>query len=92
MRRIVTIRGWQAAAKVGARTDGEGAAACAVVLGGPARLAARGGLKAPIARACPLDQARDAFREPERRHAHGKIVLLPRPGRARPGPLVTAEP
>lgn len=40
--RINTIRDWQAAAKVGARTYGEGSAACAVVVGELARLAARG--------------------------------------------------
>jgi NADPH:quinone reductase-like Zn-dependent oxidoreductase len=75
--RINTIRDWQAAAKVGARTYGEGSAACAVVLGEPARLAARGELEVPIARTYPLEQVRDAFRELERRHAHGKIVLRP---------------
>ncbi|MEU5880073.1 NADP-dependent oxidoreductase [Spirillospora sp. NPDC047279] len=75
--RICTIRDWQAAARVGARTDGEGAAACAVVLGELARLAARGELEVPIARTYPLEQVRDAFRELERRHTHGKIVLRP---------------
>lgn len=40
--RINTIRDWQAAARVGARTYGEGSAACAVVLGELARLAACG--------------------------------------------------
>ncbi|GAB2825166.1 NADP-dependent oxidoreductase [Actinoallomurus bryophytorum] len=75
--RIDTIRDWQAAAKVGARTDGEGAAACAVVLGELARLAARGDLEVPIARTYPLERVRDAFGELERGHTHGKIVLRP---------------
>jgi NADPH:quinone reductase-like Zn-dependent oxidoreductase len=75
--RIDTIRDWQAAAKVGARTDGEGAAACSVVLGELARLAARGELDVPIARTYPLERVRDAFRDLERRHTHGKIVLRP---------------
>jgi NADPH:quinone reductase-like Zn-dependent oxidoreductase len=75
--RIDTIRDWEAAAKFGARTDGEGAAACAVVLGELARLAARGELEVPIARTYPLERVRDAFRELERRHTHGKIVLRP---------------
>ncbi|MFB7510179.1 NADP-dependent oxidoreductase, partial [Streptomyces broussonetiae] len=70
--RINTIRGWRAAAKVGARTYGEGSAACAVVLGQLARLAARGELEVPIARTYPLDQVQDAFRELERQHTHGK--------------------
>ncbi|MEU5262476.1 NADP-dependent oxidoreductase [Amycolatopsis sp. NPDC021455] len=75
--RIDTIRDWAAAARVGARTDGEGAAACAVVVGELARLAARGQLEVPIARTYPLERVRDAFRELERRHTHGKIVLCP---------------
>ncbi|MGW7424657.1 NADP-dependent oxidoreductase [Streptomyces sp. NPDC054813] len=75
--RINTIRDWQAAAKVGARTYGEGSAASAVVVGELARLAARGELEVPIARVYPLAQVRDAFRDLEQRHTHGKIVLRP---------------
>ncbi|MFD0686193.1 NADP-dependent oxidoreductase [Actinomadura fibrosa] len=75
--RINTIRDWETAARVGARTDGEGAAASAVVLGELARLAARGDLDVPIARTYPLDRVRDAFRDLERGHTHGKIVLHP---------------
>ena len=75
--RINTIRDWQTAAKVGARTYGEGSAACAVVIGELARLAARGELEVPIARTYPLDQVQDAFRELEQGHTHGKIVLRP---------------
>ncbi|WP_406510928.1 NADP-dependent oxidoreductase [Streptomyces sp. NBC_00212] len=75
--RVNTIRDWQAAARVGARTYGEGSAACAVVLGELARLAARGELEVPIAHTYPLERVRDAFHELEQRHTHGKIVLLP---------------
>jgi NADPH:quinone reductase-like Zn-dependent oxidoreductase len=75
--RINTIHDWQAAAKVGARTYGEGSAACAVVLGELARLAGRGELEVPIARTYPLERVRDAFRELEQQHTHGKIVLRP---------------
>ncbi|MGW0965038.1 NADP-dependent oxidoreductase [Streptomyces sp. NPDC002516] len=75
--RINTIRGWEAAARVGAHTYGEGAAACAVVVGELARLAARGELVVPIARTYPLERVRDAFRELELRRTHGKIVLRP---------------
>ncbi|WP_326948319.1 NADP-dependent oxidoreductase [Amycolatopsis sp. NBC_01307] len=75
--RIDTIRDWPAAARVGARTAGEGAAACAVVVGELARLAARGELEVTIARTYPLERVRDAFRELERGHTHGKIVLRP---------------
>ena len=73
--RIDTIRDWTAAARVGARTDGEGSAACAVVVGELARLAARGQLEVPIARTYPLARVRSSCRELERRHTHGKIVL-----------------
>jgi NADPH:quinone reductase-like Zn-dependent oxidoreductase len=75
--RINTIKAWQAAARIGARTYGEGTAACAVVVGELARLAARGELEVPIAATYPLEQVQDAFRELERRHTHGKIVLRP---------------
>ncbi len=75
--RIDTIRDWAAAARVGARTLGEGAAACAVVVGELARLAARGELDVPIARTYPLEQVKDAFHELEQGHTHGKIVLRP---------------
>ena len=75
--RINTIRDWQAAARIGARTYGEGSAACAVVVGELARLAARGELEVPIARGYPLEEVRDAFRELEQGHTHGKIVLRP---------------
>src|SRR5262245_50789183 len=75
--RINTIRDWQAAAKLGARTYGEGSAACAVICGELARLAARGELEVPIARTYPLGQVQDAFRDLERGHTHGKIVLRP---------------
>lgn len=75
--RINTIRDWQAAARVGARTYGEGSAASAVVLGELARLAARGELEVPVARTYPLEQVREAFQDLEQGHTHGKIVLRP---------------
>jgi NADPH:quinone reductase-like Zn-dependent oxidoreductase len=75
--RINTIRDWEAAGRVGAKTYGEGSAACAVVVGVLARLAARGELEVPIAGTYPLGQVQDAFRDLERRHTHGKIVLRP---------------
>ncbi|MEV5953907.1 NADP-dependent oxidoreductase [Streptomyces sp. NPDC051987] len=75
--RINTIRDWSAAGKVGARTYGEGSAACAVVVGELARLAARGELDVPIAGTYPLERVQDAFRDLEGRHVQGKIVLRP---------------
>ena len=75
--RINTIRDWRTAAEVGARTYGEGSAACAVVVGELARLAARGELTVPVARVHPLAEVQDAYRDLERGHTHGKIVLRP---------------
>lgn len=75
--RINTIRDWQAAARIGARTYGEGSAASAVVLGELTRWAARGELQVPIAATYPLERVREAFQELEQRHTHGKIVLRP---------------
>ncbi|MFF2520273.1 zinc-binding dehydrogenase [Streptomyces sp. NPDC058086] len=48
------------------------------MLGEPARLAARGEVVVSIARTCPPERVPEAFRELERRHIHGKIVLGPR--------------
>lgn len=75
--RINTIRDWRTAAEVGARTYGEGSAACAVVVGELARLAARGELTVPVARVYPLEKVQDAYRDLERGHTHGKIALRP---------------
>ncbi|MEU6351808.1 NADP-dependent oxidoreductase [Streptomyces sp. NPDC047072] len=75
--RINTIRDWRTAAEVGARTYGEGAAACAVVLGELSRMAARGELEVPVARVYPLEEVQDAYRDLEQGHTHGKIVLRP---------------
>ncbi|WP_141205592.1 NADP-dependent oxidoreductase [Streptomyces griseorubiginosus] len=75
--RINTIRDWRTAAEVGARTYGEGSAACAVVVGELARLAARGELTVPVARVHPLAEVQEAYRDLEQGHTHGKIVLRP---------------
>ena len=40
-------------------------------------MVADGSLEIPVADTFPLVQVRDAYRELERRHTHGKIVLLP---------------
>jgi NADPH:quinone reductase-like Zn-dependent oxidoreductase len=75
--RIDTIIDWDAAQRHGVRTDGNMAAASADTLAELARLIAEGGLEIPIARVYPLAEVRDAFRELERRHTLGKIVLAP---------------
>ncbi|HEY5046310.1 MAG TPA: NADP-dependent oxidoreductase [Solirubrobacteraceae bacterium] len=75
--RIETIIDFQAAQKYGVKTEGSAAAANAQVLAELAGLVAEGELEVPIAHVYPLEQVQDAYRELERRHTHGKIVLTP---------------
>jgi NADPH:quinone reductase-like Zn-dependent oxidoreductase len=75
--RIDTVIDFAAAEEFGVRTDGNGAAASAPVLAELADLIDRGRLEVPIAHTYPLADVRDAYRELERRHTRGKIVLLP---------------
>jgi NADPH:quinone reductase-like Zn-dependent oxidoreductase len=75
--RIDTIADREAAARVGAKQDGNAVGARADVLAELAGLIERGELEIPIARTYPLAQVRDAYRDLERRHTLGKIVLIP---------------
>ncbi|MEV0219822.1 NADP-dependent oxidoreductase [Streptomyces sp. NPDC050704] len=75
--RINTIIDFPGAAKHGTKAEGTAAAASADVLRELATLIADGDLEIPIARVHRLDEVRDAFRELERRHTRGKIVLKP---------------
>lgn len=75
--RIDTIIDWAAAEKYGVKTEGNAAAASAEVLAELAALIGKGGLEIPIARTYRLDQVQDAYRELEKRHTRGKIVLKP---------------
>jgi NADPH:quinone reductase-like Zn-dependent oxidoreductase len=75
--RIDTIIDWDASERHGTQTDGNMAGASAEVLAELAQRIADGELDIPIAHAYPLDQVRDAYRELERRHTLGKIVLYP---------------
>ncbi|WP_086848552.1 NADP-dependent oxidoreductase [Amycolatopsis kentuckyensis] len=75
--RIDTIIDWAAAEKYNVKTDGNAAGASADVLRELALLLEKGLLSLPIARVYPLEDVRDAFRELERRHTRGKIVLRP---------------
>jgi NADPH:quinone reductase-like Zn-dependent oxidoreductase len=75
--RIDTIVDFEAAARVGAKTDGNAAGASAGVLGKLARLVSDAKLDVPIAATYPLDRVRDAYRELEQGHTLGKIVLHP---------------
>lgn len=73
--RIDTIADFAAAAKYGVKRDGSAVGASAQTLAELAELVARGELEVPIAATYPLDQVRDAYRELERGHTRGKIVL-----------------
>lgn len=75
--RIDTIIDWDAAQRYGVKMEGNAAGASAEVLAELARLIDEDQLEVPIAHVYPLDQVRDAYRELERRHTRGKIVLTP---------------
>ncbi len=75
--RIDTIADFAAAARHGVRSEGNAAGASAEVLAELAQLVDRGELEVPIARVYALDDVQDAYRELERRHTRGKIVLAP---------------
>jgi NADPH:quinone reductase-like Zn-dependent oxidoreductase len=75
--RINTIIDWDAAERHGVKTDGNSVGASADTIGRLAALIADGSLEIPIARAYPLAEVRDAYRELEQRHTLGKIVLVP---------------
>ena len=75
--RIDTIIAFQKAGEVGAKTEGSVDASTPEVLTEIADLVATGAVEFDIAATYPLDQVADAFEELEKRHTHGKIVLLP---------------
>jgi NADPH:quinone reductase-like Zn-dependent oxidoreductase len=69
--RIDTIIDWEAAGRYGAKTEGNAAGSSPEVLAELAAMIDRGELDVPIANVYPL------YRELERRHTRGKIVLVP---------------
>jgi NADPH:quinone reductase len=75
--RIETIISFEKAGEVGAKTEGSMDASTPEVLAEMADLVATGAIDLDIAAAYSLDRVADAFAELERRHTHGKIVLLP---------------
>ncbi|MFD1536803.1 NADP-dependent oxidoreductase [Nonomuraea guangzhouensis] len=75
--RIDTIINFEAVEKYGVKAEGNMAAASAAVLAELAALISAGRLEIPIAGTYSLDEVRDAFRELEKRHTRGKIVLRP---------------
>jgi NADPH:quinone reductase-like Zn-dependent oxidoreductase len=75
--RIDTTIDFPAAKKYGVRTDGSQKEAKAEVLAELAGLIATGRLEIPIAKVYHLADVRDAYKELEQHHTHGKIVLVP---------------
>ena len=72
-----TLIDFEAAKKYNVKTDGSDVAATGEILRELADDVDRGKLEIPIARVYPLTQVREAFQELEKRHTHGKIVLVP---------------
>ncbi|MDT8914600.1 NADP-dependent oxidoreductase [Amycolatopsis sp. PS_44_ISF1] len=75
--RINTVIDFAAVEKYRVKAEGNAAAANAEVLRDLAALAGKGLLEVPVAAVYPLAQVQDAFRELERRHTRGKLVLKP---------------
>ncbi len=75
--RIDTIINFEAVTKYGVKAEGNAQGASAAVLADLAQLIDQGELEIPIARIYPLTAVREAYRELEQRHTHGKIVLVP---------------
>jgi NADPH:quinone reductase-like Zn-dependent oxidoreductase len=75
--RIDTIISFAKAGEVGAKTEGSTDASTPEVLAEIAALIADGAIDFDVAATYPLDRVADAFEELEKRHTHGKIVLLP---------------
>ena len=75
--RIDTIIDFAAAERTGVRTDGNAVGARPEVIAELAARVADGRLDLPVSATYPLDRVRDAYRELERGHTRGKIVLIP---------------
>lgn len=74
--RINTIVDFEAAGKYKVKTDGNAEAGNAKVLNEVASMINDGDLEIPIAKTYPLNQVKEAYRELEQHHTHGKIVLI----------------
>jgi NADPH:quinone reductase-like Zn-dependent oxidoreductase len=75
--RIDTIADFAAIEKHGVKGDGNAVGGNAEVLAELAALVDKGALEIPVAKVYPLAEVRAAYRELERRHTRGKIVLRP---------------
>jgi NADPH:quinone reductase-like Zn-dependent oxidoreductase len=75
--RVDTIADFDAVERFGVQSAGGADAATAAVVAELADLVARGELDVPIAGVFALDDVQDAYRELEKRHTRGKLVLRP---------------
>jgi NADPH:quinone reductase-like Zn-dependent oxidoreductase len=75
--RIDTIIDFAAVEEHGVKADGNAVGARPEVLVELAALLAKGELELPVAATYPLERVQDAYRELERRHTRGKLVLVP---------------
>ena len=75
--RIDTIIDFAAVEEYGVKADGNAVGARPEVLAELAALLAKGELELPVAATYSLERVQDAYRELERRHTRGKIVLVP---------------
>jgi NADPH:quinone reductase-like Zn-dependent oxidoreductase len=75
--RIDTIIDFAAVEEHGVKADGNAVGARPEVLAELATQLAKGELELPVTETYPLERVQDAYRELERRHTRGKIVLLP---------------
>ncbi len=75
--RIDTIANFSAVQEHGVKAEGNAAGASAATLAELSGLIADGRLEVPIEATFPLAEVSEAYRELERGHARGKIVLLP---------------
>lgn len=75
--KINTVIDFEAAGKYGVKTVGSADATSAEVLAELAQMIVDGKLEFPIAGTYPLSQVKQAFEELERKHTHGKIILIP---------------
>jgi NADPH:quinone reductase-like Zn-dependent oxidoreductase len=75
--RVNTITDFPVVERFGVQAAGGADASSAAVVAELADLVARGELDVPIAGVFALDDVRDAYRELEKRHTRGKLVLRP---------------
>ena len=75
--RINTIIDFEAVGKYKVKSVGSAAAANAAALGELAEMISTGKIEFIIAKTYPLAQVKEAFKDLEQQHTHGKIVLIP---------------